>query len=307
MTSYLHYDVFTSTPFEGNQLAVFTDARGMSAATMQALAREMNFSESTFVLPPESPGTDVRMRIFTPGSELPMAGHPTIGTTFALADTGVIEPGRERFVFGLGVGPTPVELTWSSASSEPSVLDFAWMDQQLPIVREPSSPEVDIVRAIGLSAAARADGLPIEEISCGVPFLYVPLASRAAVDDAEPDLAALRGLRSAFADGRNAVFLFAVEPEGSEVTVYSRMFAPGLGVPEDPATGGASGPLGCYLAAHGLIPPDQWPRIVSLQGAKMGRPSRIHIRITAETTQAITRVQVGGRAVKIGAGTIDVA
>ena len=108
---YLHYDVFTDRLFEGNQLAVFPDGRGLSAAQMQAITREMNFSECTFVLPAETPGTDVRMRIFTPGSELPMAGHPTIGTTFALAHEGVIEAGRARWVFGLGVGPTPVELT----------------------------------------------------------------------------------------------------------------------------------------------------------------------------------------------------
>ncbi|HVL24966.1 MAG TPA: PhzF family phenazine biosynthesis isomerase, partial [Thermomicrobiales bacterium] len=96
MAGYLHYDVFTSQPFEGNQLAVFPDARGMSAGLMQAITREMNFSESTFLLPAETPGTDIRMRIFTPGGELPMAGHPTIGSTFALADTGVIRPGQER-------------------------------------------------------------------------------------------------------------------------------------------------------------------------------------------------------------------
>src|SRR5262245_58707633 len=113
---YLHYDVFTDTPFEGNQLAVFTDARGLSAQQMQALAREMNFSESTFILPAEAQGTDIRMRIFTPGSELPMAGHPTIGSTFALAHEGVIAAGRNRFVFGLGVGPTTVELKWRGSA-----------------------------------------------------------------------------------------------------------------------------------------------------------------------------------------------
>ena len=105
---YLHYDVFTGTMFEGNQLAVFEDARGLSTAQMQALTREMNFSESTFILPVEAAGTDVRMRIFTPGTELPMAGHPVIGTTFALAELGVIAKGRGSFVFGLNVGPTKV-------------------------------------------------------------------------------------------------------------------------------------------------------------------------------------------------------
>src|SRR5215204_3079253 len=109
---YLHYDVFTDTMFEGNQLAVFPDAAGLSPAQMQVLTKEMNFSECTFILPSEAPGTDVRMRIFTPGTELPMAGHPTIGSTFALAELGVIKPGQESFIFGLGVGPTRVELTW---------------------------------------------------------------------------------------------------------------------------------------------------------------------------------------------------
>ena len=302
MSAYLHYDVFTSQPFEGNQLAIFPDARGMSAELMQTLAREMNFSESTFLLPAEVAGTDIRMRIFTPGGELPMAGHPTIGTTFALADTGVIRPGTERFVFGLGIGPTSVELVWRGQR-----LDFAWMDQRTPVFRDPASPDADILRAIGLDAAARAPGLPIQEISCGVPWVYVPLASRIEVDKAEPDLPALRSLKSAFADGHNAVFLFALEPAGSEVTVYSRMFAPGLGVTEDPATGGASGPLGCYLVAHELVPESAWPTMESLQGVKMLRPSRIHMRITARAPQAITRVQVGGQAVKVGTGTIDVA
>src|SRR5436853_1701538 len=119
---YLHYDVFTDRLFGGNQLAVVLDARGLAAATMQAIAKEMNFSETTFLLPAERADTDVRMRIFTPGEELPIAGHPTVGTTFALARSGVIERGRERFVFGLGAGPTPVALTWRADD-----LGFVWM------------------------------------------------------------------------------------------------------------------------------------------------------------------------------------
>jgi trans-2,3-dihydro-3-hydroxyanthranilate isomerase len=260
----------------------------------------MNFSECTFLLPAETAGTDVRMRIFTPGSELPMAGHPTIGTTFALANGGMIAAGAERFVFGLGVGPTVVELTWRGPR-----LDFAWMDQKAPAFRAPASPVADILRSIGVDAALLDQrGLPVEEVSCGVPFLYVPLASRAAVDGAEPDVRAMRALRSAFPDGHNAIFLFAVEPARSDVTVYSRMFAPDLGVAEDAATGGASGPLGCYLVAHGLVPSSGWSDMVSLQGVKMQRPSRIHMRITANAPDAITRVQVGGQAVKVGEGEI---
>src|SRR5258706_15133262 len=129
---YLHSDVFTDHLFGGNQLAVVLDGRGLSTETMHAIAKEMNFSETTFVLPPEVAGTDVRMRIFTPGDELPMAGHPTIGSTFALARSGVIEPKRERFVFGLGIGPVPVALTWKG-----DVLSFAWMTQPNPTFGEP--------------------------------------------------------------------------------------------------------------------------------------------------------------------------
>jgi trans-2,3-dihydro-3-hydroxyanthranilate isomerase len=300
MREYLHYDVFTNRAFEGNQLAVFTDAKGLSSEQMQTMTREMNFSESTFLLPAETPGTDLRMRIFTPGAELPMAGHPTIGSTFALADSGAISVGTEQFVFGLGIGPTTVELTWSG-----SRLEFAWMDQKAPEVRTPASPVADILQSIGcVTSMLDSRGLPVEEVSCGVPFIYVPLSSRAAVDAAEPNLRAMRALRSAFPGGHNAVLLFALEPYGSEVTVYSRVFAPGLGVAEDPATGGASGPLGCYLVTHRLVDASVWHDMVSLQGVKMGRPSRIHMRITASSSETITRVQVGGQAVRVGSGTL---
>ena len=125
--SFLQYDVFTREPLTGNQLAVFVDARGLAGDRMQALAREMNFSESTVILPSETAGTDVRMRIFTPATEMPMAGHPTIGSAFALAHTGLIQPGLPRFVFGLDVGPTPVDLEW-----EGERLRFAWMTQLNP-------------------------------------------------------------------------------------------------------------------------------------------------------------------------------
>lgn len=298
---FLHYDVFTDKKFEGNQLAVFPDGRGLSTEQMQTITREMNFSESTFLLPPETPGTDVRMRIFTPGAELPMAGHPTIGTTFALAHAGTIAAGRERWVFGLGVGPTPVELTWAGGA-----LSFAWMDQRLPQYREPASSRLDIIRAAGVDpAAVDATGLPVEEITCGAAFSFVPVRTRAAVDAAEPDMGALRRLASAFPGNHVGVFIFSTEPVDAGVAAYSRMFAPSQGIPEDPATGGASGPLGCYLVKHGLVDRDERQDMVSLQGVAMGRPSRIHMRITEDANGQITRVQVGGKAVRVGEGTID--
>ncbi|MEZ5288982.1 MAG: PhzF family phenazine biosynthesis protein [Vicinamibacterales bacterium] len=289
MRDYLHYDVFTDRLFEGNQLAVFPDARGLSADEMQVLAREMNFSESTFLTPAEVEGTDVRMRIFTPGAELPMAGHPTIGSTFALADGGGIRPGATQIVFGLNVGPTTVELEWAGEQ-----LSFAWMDQRRPESRPPTVPDADLLAALGLDEAARLPGAPLQEVSCGVPFLYVPLASREAVDRAEPDAGALKRVASAFGASHLGFFAFSVEPQGSDVTVYSRMFAPGLGVLEDPATGSATGPLGCYLVTHGLVPPERWLHMVSLQGVRMLRPSRVHMRIHAPAPDRIERVQVGG-------------
>ena len=297
---YLHYDVFTDTQFEGNQLAVFHDARGLSGAQMQAITKEMNFSESTFILPAEAAGTDVRMRIFTPGTELPMAGHPVIGSTFALAELGVIAKGRDSFMFGLGVGPTRVELTW-----EGERLSFAWMDQRTPEFREPASPRIDIIRSVGLDpAAVDATGLPIEEVSCGNAFLLIPVKTRAAVDAAEADLAAMRKLTSAFPGGHVGVLFFTMEAIDPNVTVYSRMFAPSAGIVEDPATGSAAGPLGSYLVKNGLVHRNEMRNMVNLQGVAMGRPSRLHMRIEEEEG-AVSRVQVGGKAVRVGEGEID--
>ena len=298
---YLHLDVFTDRRFEGNQLAVFLDGRGLSPGTMQIIAREMNFSESTFILPAERTDTDVRMRIFTPGVELPMAGHPTIGSTFALAHTRVIAPGRDHFVFGLGVGPTRVELAWQDGA-----LSFARMDQRPPEVRAPAASVAQVVRAAGVPESAyRKTGLPLEEISCGVPYILLPLATRADVDSAMADLSALRTLKSAFGPDHSAIYLFSTERHDDDVTAYSRMFASGLGIAEDPATGSACGPLGCYLVRHGLVTDAQAREMVSWQGVAMGRPSRIHIAITKDASGAITRVQVGGRAVIVAEGRLS--
>jgi trans-2,3-dihydro-3-hydroxyanthranilate isomerase len=298
---YLHYDVFTDHLFGGNQLAVFLDGRGLSTETMQAIAKEMNFSESTFMLPPEAPGTDVRMRIFTPGQELPMAGHPTIGATFALARTGVLQPGRERCVFGLGIGPVPVSLSWKGDD-----LTFAWMTQSSPTFGEPINDKAAAAAALSLSpAAVAATGLPVQIVSCGVPFLFVPLATRSAVDNAVVNPAGLETFLHSAKTGANGVFLFSAQPGGDRATVYSRMFAPALGVAEDPATGVASGPLGCYLVRHKMVPAEKAAAMLSLQGVKMGRPSHVHISIGVEGGN-ITGVRVGGESVLAGEGTLYV-
>jgi trans-2,3-dihydro-3-hydroxyanthranilate isomerase len=318
---YLHLDVFTDRPFEGNQLAVFPEPAGLTTAQMQTIAREMNFSESTFIFPPEA-GGDFRMRIFTPGEELPMAGHPTIGSTFALAAEGAIARGRPEFVFELGVGPTPVSLEWADDG-----LSFAWMTQRPPVFGGTVADRAALAAAIGLEEADLAAGLPVQVVSCGVPFLFVPIASRPAVDRVVLDRRAMAECVAAAGLDDLPVFFFTTEPGGrggpdSESSsaaareggaaapralkeVYSRMLAPSFGIVEDPATGGASGPLGCYLLQYGLVSPDAARSIVSLQGVAMGRPSRIHISIDGRK-DAITRARVGGRAVLVGRGELDI-
>jgi trans-2,3-dihydro-3-hydroxyanthranilate isomerase len=296
---YLHVDVFTDTPFEGNQLAVFPEPRGLTTEMMQTITREMNFSECTFIFPPESAGTNVRMRIFTPGEELPMAGHPTIGSTFALVKEGVIKTGQTDFVFGLGVGPTPVSLEWKGTA-----LDFAWMTQKNPQFGGQVRERSGFAHAIGVDDAALADVAP-QVVSCGVPFLFAALKTRSAADGVRMNLQSYGDVCRASGIDELPLFVFTTDGPAApgDEAVYSRMLAPGFGIAEDPATGGASGPLGCYLFANNLVPRGRLDHIISLQGAKMLRPSRIHISIEA-TGEKITRVRVGGRSVQVGEGTL---
>ena len=298
---YLHLDVFTDTALEGNQLAVFPEPQGLTTEMMQAITREMNFSECTFIFPPETPGTDVRMRIFTPGDELPMAGHPTIGSTFALAQEGVIAAGRQTFVFGLGVGPTPVSLEWRGTA-----LDFAWMTQKNPQFGGEVTDRAAFARALGLTVADLGPA-PVQVISCGVPFLFVALLTRTAVDRVTVDPQAYAEICKAAGIDDRPLFFFTTDRTGAagDEAVYSRMLAPAFGIAEDPATGGASGPLGCYLFRYRLLDRARLAHAVSLQGVKMKRPSRIHISIDAAGDE-ITRVRVGGRSVAVGEGRLTI-
>ena len=298
---YLHYDVFTDHLFGGNQLAVILDGRGLSTETMQAIAKEMSFSETTFVLPPEAKGTDVRMRIFTPGAELPMAGHPTIGSTFALARTGAIERGRKDFVFGCGIGPVPVTMTWNGDD-----LGFVWMTQSLPAFGEVIPDPARTAAALSLSPAAVAGtGLPVQVVSCGVPFLLVPLTTRSAVDSAAVNPGVLDALLHDVKLPAHGVMIFTAQPGNAQATVYSRMFAAEMGIAEDPATGSASGPLGCYLVRHKVVRPQKADRMISLQGVKMGRPSHVHMSIGVKAGEIVS-VRVGGESVLAGEGTLYV-
>jgi trans-2,3-dihydro-3-hydroxyanthranilate isomerase len=295
---YLHLDVFTDKPLEGNQLAVFPEPAELTTEQMQRIAAEMAFSECTFIFPREGTG-DVRMRIFTPGAELPMAGHPTIGSTFALAAEGAISRGRDQFVFELGVGPIPVSLEWDEQG-----LAFAWMTQLLPTFGATIQDRRGLAAAIGVDPGDLVPHLPAQEVSCGLPYLFVPLVSRAAVDAVTIDRKnAARLYRESGLEER-AIFFFTTEGTGKE-TVYSRMLAPGFGITEDPATGSASGPLGCYLLHHQALTSEEARDIVSLQGVAMGRPSRIYISIEARDGE-ITRVQVGGTSVLVGRGELEI-
>lgn len=291
---YRHYDVFTDTPLAGNQLAVFVETAGLSAAEMQAMTRETKFSECTFVQPAEAAGTDVRLRIFGPANEMQFAGHPVIGSAFALADEGVIAAGRKEFTFGLGIGPTLVELEWQGPR-----LQFAWMTQQKPVYGPTLNAPAALAAALGLDASALRAGVLPQEVNCGSAFFMVPLASRAAVDQAVVDPRAVAAVFEAAKITRRGLFIFSTEPGADGATAYSRM----MGANEDPATGSASGPLGCYLVKHGLVAPDKAGSIVSSQGVKMGRPSRIHIKLDVNGTD-VTRVRVGGTSVLVGEGVL---
>jgi trans-2,3-dihydro-3-hydroxyanthranilate isomerase len=292
-------DVFTDRMFGGNPLAVFLDGRGVSDTEMQALAREMNLSETTFILPPDDPANDFRVRIFTPGRELPMAGHPTIGTAFVLARERMVPAGGEIVTIRLEekVGLIPVRLEMKDGTP-----DKIWMTQPRPAFGPVFPNAAAVAEMLGIDPADIRNDLPIEVVSCGMPFLFVPVR----------DLATMRRLsfnrdlsrRTLESLEVSEVFAFAMEVENAGSTVHSRMFAPELGVPEDPATGGASGPLGSYLVRHGVVSAQPKASIVSEQGIEMGRPSFIHIEITQEANE-ITQVKVGGQTVFVGAGEIE--
>jgi trans-2,3-dihydro-3-hydroxyanthranilate isomerase len=293
--TYLHYDVFTDNALTGNQLAVFTNPAGLATGDMTRITREMNYSECTFIQPPEQAGTDIRLRIFCPDGEMPFAGHPVIGSTFAAAHEGLVKPGQARVTFGLGLGPTPVDLEWKGAE-----LASAWMTQQPPKYGPTLDTRDRVASVLGIDASAIRDGVPIQEISCGLPFLFVPLTTRAAVDRCVVDVRAGDAMFKDAGLASRGIFIFSTEPGDDDATAYSRMLGTDR---EDPATGSASGPLGCYLVRYGLVPPDRAGQIVSRQGVKMGRPGRVHIKI-AGTADKITDVKVGGASVLVGDGRI---
>lgn len=300
-------DVFTDHLFGGNPLAVFPAAEGLSGDEMQAIAREMNLSETVFVLPTERADSLVRLRIFTPGQELPFAGHPTIGTAWVLAQEGMVPAGQQEITLEEGVGPVAVRLEGDPAN--PSML---WMRHPPVTFGAPLEDRSILARALGLSADDLSPIYPAVTGSTGLSFLYIPLRDRATVDRAALDPPALRELGSEVA-AQVGVFVFAWDPEAGPNRLYSRMFAaPETGVGEDPATGSASGPLGAYLARRadrvrkGLVAFDQDVTFVSEQGTKMGRQSFIHIRLRTTADRRTEEIEVGGSVIPVLEGELQI-
>ena len=293
---YLLFDVFTEEVFGGNPLAVFPEADGIPEDLMQKIAFELNLSETTFVLPPSNPANHFRVRIFTPRKELPMAGHPTIGTAFALLKEGRIRlDGAEALVrFEEGVGPIPVSIVNAKAGF-PRIT----MTQPAPVFGPEYSDREKIATMLSIHPSELHDHLVIETVSTAVPFLFVPIRNLAIIEKLKLRLDMLDdpGLPSAM------IFPFTTETKRKGSTVHGRMFAPSLGIAEDPATGGAAGPLGCYLLQHGLVNDDQAKQIIVEQGFEMGRPSILHVSISRKD-RTIHEVKVGGTCVATGEGKL---
>ena len=272
---YVVVDVFTDEALAGNQLAVFTDATAIPEELLQPLAREMNYSETVFVLPKEGDG-DVRIRIFTPSYELKFAGHPTLGSAFVLA--GPLSLDAIRLETGAGVVPVRLE------RDGPKIV-FGRMEQPVPTV-EPYAETEDLFRALGV---ARSE-LPVELYDNGMRNVYVVLGSEAEVGALSPDMNALAQVPPPI--GINCL-------AGSGRQWKTRMFAPSGGVPEDPATGSAAGPLALHLARHGRI--EFGDEIEISQGAELRRPSKLFARVDG-SREAVERVEVGGSAVVVARG-----
>jgi len=289
-------DVFTDRPFAGNPLCVVPDGLGLSGGAMQAIAREMNLSETTFVLPPTDPCAAYRMRIFTPARELPFAGHPSIGTAWVLARAKRF-PLREpvtRIWQEVGIGTLPLDIEVRGGAPGRVV-----MTQGSPVFGPVLGSPAPVAAALGLSPAALEPG-PVQVVSTGIGHLLVRVPDLETLAGLRPDPAALTALLQAHA--AVGCFVFLLRPE-AEALARARMFAPGAGVPEDPATGSAAGPLGAYLAAHGLLRGRSAFAID--QGVEMGRPSRLWVEVECDSSGMPRVLRVGGETVPVMRGTIE--
>ena len=298
---YLTADVFTNRRYGGNQLAVFPDAQDIPANLMQDIAREFNYSETTFVLPPDNHANTRRVRIFTPAAEMPFAGHPTVGTAHVLAHIGEIPliGARTSIVFEEGVGPVHVAIRGEKGRPVFAQLTAAKLPEAGPV----PPPRASIAEVLSLPVEDLLDGEFVPEAySCGLPFLFVPLRNRDAVRRARVRLDVWeRVLQSYWAP---EVFVFAMDPELAGSDVRARMFAPGLSVLEDPATGSACAALAGYLARRS-VRMDGMLRWVVEQGFEMGRPSMIEVEADRRGG-SVAAVRVGVGSVVVCEGTMSI-
>ncbi len=288
----LTVDVFAEKPLAGNQLAVVLDAQDIAEDVMQKIAKEMNISETTFVMPPADPSHAARVRIFTPASELPFAGHPTVGTAWVLSTEGLVPGGALEFVLELGVGAVKVR-----GVKGPDGLTF-WMTHPGLVFGRVERRRSQAAEAIGLTEGDLLPDVPVQMATTGNPFLFFGLRDASAVDRAAPD----PDLLTEVLDATDAFGAFIFASVGGN-RLYSRMFS--LDIPEDPATGSGSGPLGGFAVKYGLVPRAPKTAIVSEQGTKMGRQSIIHIELTYGDSEEIPAlIEVGGSVRPVIAGTL---
>jgi trans-2,3-dihydro-3-hydroxyanthranilate isomerase len=296
MKKYKFYqvDVFTNKPLEGNPLAVFPEAEGLTSEQMQKIARETNLSETTFVLPPTDAKTDFKVRIFTIDRELPFAGHPVLGTHYVLAQEGRINLKEPKTTIWqeLGVGILPVELRVKNGQVEKVV-----MTQNKPEFISIYENAELMAKAFSLPANEIIDtGLPIELVSTGLPQLMVPIKSRNAMQNLQINSPAMS--EACEQAGSHILLLFCLETLKLESTVHTRCFAHFIQIFEDPATGSASGALGAYLVKNKVVKVEPTTYIVSEQGYEMSRPSTVYIEVDSKGEE-INEVRVGGQVVKV--------
>jgi trans-2,3-dihydro-3-hydroxyanthranilate isomerase len=276
-------DVFTDQPLEGNALAVFFDASGIDDVTMQKIAKELNLSETSFIVPATRADCVVGVRIFTPEKEMAFAGHPTIGTSFVLLDEGIIPANSEYFVLEEKIGPVPIRVDTGSCP-------LIWL--RTPPINWGTTFERRVcAQALGLDSSELLDIDP-QLVSAGNPTVFIALKDKDAVDRAWLDSHGSSILKGGYHEPM-CVFVFTPTPYGA----YSRMFAPEYGISEDPATGSSTGPLAAFMIRHGLIPYAAGTRFASEQGTKMGRRSILHVHLLGDRGQ--DGIDVGGNVVPV--------
>jgi trans-2,3-dihydro-3-hydroxyanthranilate isomerase len=296
-------DVFTSQPFGGNPVAVFPQAQGLTDDQLQQIAREMNLSETVFVFPPTDPAAVVKLRIFTPTQEIPFAGHPVIGTFHVLAQLGLVatpEP-VTRVVQECNIGLFPVELHRQDGQIVRVVMTQP--EPQFLGTIEEAEDVYKVASALGLSKHVIAEAKwPLEVVSTGLPVLIVPVRTLTAVRSIRPDASAIVDVCRRF--GANGIMVFTIVTVEPSATIHTRMFAPSIGIPEDPATGSASGAIGAYLVQNGVIEVRPTTEITIEQGYEMERPSQILVQVESDD-DAIQTVKVGGQCVMVVEGTLN--